>query len=270
MTVLHEKSTHLDVKHGDETVRIAARLAKAHRPGGPGLIWLGGFRSDMMGSKAETMVTSAAAQGLASLRFDYSGHGESGGAFEDGTISRWATESLAAFETFTEGPQIVLGSSMGAWIALRLAQELQIKGAGDRLAALLLIAPAPDFTSALMEPAFSDEERAALAKHGRFERPTPYGDEPDVFTAALIEDGRQNLVLDSDFDPGVPVHILQGMADPDVPWRHALQLVESLATDAVSMTLVKDGDHRLSREADLALLRREIAALISRHCETSI
>ncbi len=249
----------------DQTVDIAFMQAAAPISGTgkekPGFIWLGGFRSDMEGTKALAMVDEAARIGCASLRFDYSGHGLSGGKFVDGTISRWVDESLAVLLACTEGPQILVGSSMGGWIALRLAQELKKREEQSRLAGLLLIAPAPDFATRLMEPAFSVEQRKELQDKGYIEEPSAYSDEPNIITRALIEDGRDNQVLSGDLAVGVPVRILQGMKDPDVPYAHALELVEVLAHDDVQMTLIKDGDHRLSREEDIKLLKRTIAQM---------
>ena len=267
-TDLAEDAARLGVDHaadaalGLAAARVEIAVRRRDAPGRPGLVWLGGFRSDMTGTKAEAMVTTAARLGLPSLRFDYSGHGESGGAFEEGTISRWTAEALAVLRARTDGPQILVGSSMGGWVALRLVQELQRAGEAERIAGLLLIAPAPDFTDELMEPAFTDAQRAAMARDGRILEPTPYSDEPNVITAALVEDGRRNRVLDRPPHVGRPVRILQGMADPDVPHTHALRLVEALVLDDVAITLVRDGDHRLSREADIALLERTIETLV--------
>lgn len=228
----------------------------------PGFVWLGGFRSDMEGTKALALVDEAARLGCGSLRFDYSGHGESGGAFEEGTISRWVDESLAVFRAHTQGPQVLVGSSMGAWISLRLVQRLQQLGEGDRIAGLLLIAPAPDFTATLMEPGFTAAQRQEMEQTDRIEEPSEYSDEPMVITRALIEDGRDNLVLTGDLHIGQKVRILQGMQDPDVPYEHALSLVENLPHDDVQMTLVRDGDHRLSRDGDIALLRRTMGQMV--------
>jgi len=251
----------------DQTIDIAMMKAES-APGSdvarkPGFIWLGGFRSDMDGTKALAMVDQAAKLGCSSLRFDYSGHGSSGGQFVEGTISRWVDESLAVLLEHTQGPQILVGSSMGGWIALRLAQELKQRGEQDRLAGMLLIAPAPDFATRLMEPAFTDAQRQELNDQGYIEEPSAYSDEPNVITRDLIEDGRDNQVLKGDLAVGVPVRILQGMEDPDVPYTHALHLVECLAHDDVQMTLIKDGDHRLSREEDIDLLRRTITQMVS-------
>jgi len=244
----------LDVGPGEDVRSIAALIRKATDKGAglPGVVWLGGYRSDMTGSKAEALCQQAGLKGQACLRFDYSGHGASGGSFRDGTISRWLEESLAVFEHYTAGPQILVGSSMGGWIALRMVQELKAKGLGDRVAGLVLIAPAPDFTLELMEPELTDAQRAALERDGFYEEPTPYGPDPNVFTRALFEDGRKNRVLDGLIETGAPVHIIQGMADPDVPWRHALRLVEHLPSENVIVTLIRDGDHRLSRKEDIA------------------
>lgn len=232
-------------------------IALRRREGaGPGLMWLGGYRSDMIGTKAEAIDAFAGEAGRACTRLDYSGHGESGGAFTDGTISRWLGESLAVFDACTDGPQILVGSSMGGWIALRMAQELARRGDSGRLAGLLLLAPAPDFTMELMEPHLSDDHRRQLETRGYMEEPSDYSPEPNVYTRALFEDGRANRVLDGIVHTHCPVHILQGMADPDVPYSHALKLVEHLPADDVTLTLVKDGDHRLSRPQDIDLLIR--------------
>ncbi|MBU4531571.1 MAG: alpha/beta hydrolase [Hoeflea sp.] len=247
-------ASRLDVGKGEDKRSIAVLSRKADEAGAglPGVVWLGGYRSDMTGSKAEALCRQAGLKGQACLRFDYSGHGASGGDFRQGTISRWLEESLAAFEHCTTGPQILVGSSMGGWIALRMVQVLKARGMGGLVAGLVLIAPAPDFTLELMEPELTDAQRASLERDGFYEEPTPYGPDPNVFTRALFEDGRKNRVLDGLIDTGAPVHIIQGMADPDVPWRHALRLVEHLPSDNVTLTLIRDGDHRLSRDEDIA------------------
>ncbi|MEM7666446.1 MAG: alpha/beta hydrolase, partial [Pseudomonadota bacterium] len=197
-----------------ETVDLAIRRQSPpdDKTAFPGFMWLGGFKSDMAGTKADVMVQTAAEIGAPSLRFDYSGHGVSGGKFIHGTISRWVDESLSVLRAKTGGPQILVGSSMGGWIALRLMQRLRETGETHRVAALLLIAPAPDFTSELMEPAFSDAQRKALVRDGFFQEPTAYSDEPNVITRALIEDGRNNITLTPGLKLGCPIRILQGMA----------------------------------------------------------
>lgn len=235
---------------GDDERRIAIRVTKGTGDR-PGVLWCGGFLSDMRGTKAEELAAWGGATGRHVVRFDYSGHGESEGAFEDGTISRWAEEARAVFERETSGPQIVVGSSMGGWIGLLLARELVRQGQAQRLAGLVLIAPAPDFTEELMWKAMPEEVRAAILNDGKWLRPSQYGS-GQVITRDLIEDGRNNLVLGAPFSVGCPVRILQGVADPDVPWQHALRLVTCLAEDDVVITLIKDGDHRLSRPEDIA------------------
>lgn len=241
------------------------QIAYRRREGrAPGVVWLGGYKSDMLGTKAEALDGWAAERGHAFLRHDYSGHGESGGAFKDGTISLWLEQSLGVFRAFTEGPQILVGSSMGAWIALRMAQELNRAGEGDRLAGLLLLAPAPDFTSELVEPKLSDANRRELEEKGYMEEPSEYSDEPYIYTRALFEDGKRNLVLDGILDTRCPVHILQGKADPDVPFTHAMRLTEHLPADDVTLSLIGDGDHRLSRPQDIALILRSLEGLTDR------
>ncbi len=239
----------------------ACRIAARYQPGiSPGVVWLGGYRSDMLGTKAETLAGWAARNGHAFLRHDYSGHGESGGVFAEGTVSRWLDESLAVLRHFTEGPQVLVGSSMGAWIALRMVQEL--RKAGDRqVAGLVLLAPAPDFTAELVEPALTEAQKRDLAGKGYFEELSEYSDEPNIYTRALIEDGRQNRVMTGPIDTHCPVHVLQGLADPDVPPAHALKLVSLLPADDVTLSLIPEGDHRLSRPQDLDMLVRAVEAI---------
>lgn len=252
------------------SIAVRRRVAALASPGvvrpgviRPGVVWLGGYRSDMTGGKAQAVDAWCASQGLACCRFDYSGHGESGGAFADGTISRWLEESLCVFDRFTAGPQILVGSSMGCWIALRMAQELAGSGGGARLAAMVLIAPAPDFTERLIWPQLSQAQKQQIEATGRLEEPSDYSPEPDVYTRALFEDGRANLVMDGELRTFCPVHIVQGRLDPDVPWRHAVELAGLIASDDVTMTLVPDGDHRLSRPQDIALILRALDRLAS-------
>ncbi|MCP1198985.1 carboxylesterase [Notoacmeibacter sp. MSK16QG-6] len=226
----------------------------------PTFVWLGGFRSDMTGTKAQAISDHCAAGGRAFLRFDYSGHGESGGAFEEGTISKWLGEARAVLKDLTEGPLILVGSSMGGWIALRAVQEA-IRAGSSRIAGLVLLAPAPDFTARMLEQELTESEKRVLEETGRHEVPTPYGPNPNVFTKALFDDGDKNRVLNGLIDTHCPVHIIQGMADPDVPWQTAQDLMERLPADDVTLTYVKDGDHRLSREQDIALLLRVCDAM---------
>jgi pimeloyl-ACP methyl ester carboxylesterase len=228
----------------------------------PGVVWLGGYRSDMLGTKAEALARWATENGCAYVRHDYSGHGDSGGEFSNGTISRWLDESLAVFRAFTIGRQILVGSSMGAWIALRMVQELGKSGEASRVAGLILLAPAPDFTVELMEPKLTKKQRQAIEDSGFFEEPSEYSPEPNIYTRALFEDGRRNRVLKGTIDTHCPVHILHGMADPDVPYSHALKLVQHLPADDVTVSLVPDGDHRLSRPQDLALLMQSVDMMV--------
>lgn len=244
---------------GDRTIAVRYRPGRA-----PGIVWLGGYRSDMRGTKAERLDSMAVGSGRAYLRHDYSGHGESGGSFRNGTISCWLEESLAVFRRFAEGPQLLVGSSMGGWIALRMIEELRRAGEGDRVIGMVLIAPAPDFTRELIEPAMSEAQRQALTQQGYFEVRSEYSPEPDIYTRGLIEDGAKNLVMKGIIETGCPVHILQGMQDKDVPYRHALKLVEHLPVDDVTITLVRDGDHRLSRPQDLDLVERTVTGLLDR------
>lgn len=245
----------------------AARDIRILRDDGaaPGIFWLSGYKSDMAGTKAEALADWARANGRACTRFDYSGHGVSGGAFEDGTISRWTEEALAVFDRCCSEPTIVVGSSMGGWIALLLARALRRAGKAGRLKGMVLIAPAPDFTEELMwKREFTDAIRRQILETGRYERPSDYSEEPYVVTRALIEDGRNNLLLGETIEIGCPVVILQGQQDTDVPWQHALRLVECLAVDDVVLTLIKDGDHRLSRQQDIDRLVAAVAELAGR------
>ena len=244
------------IGNGDKSREIAVR----RRPGGrPGLFWLGGFRSDMEGSKAGAVDAFAARRGWACTRFDYSGHGRSGGRFEEGTISRWLEEAEGVFGQLTDGPQIVVGSSMGGWIALLLAERLAGSG---RVAGLVLIAPAVDMTRKLMWDTWTRKARHELETTGVHLQPSDYSDEPYPITRGLIEDGDSHLFGDRLIEIGCPVHILQGTEDTDVPWTHATELVTHFASDDVVLTLVKGGDHRLSRPEDLARLEAAIDGLI--------
>jgi alpha-beta hydrolase superfamily lysophospholipase len=225
----------------------------------PGIVWLGGFRSDMRATKAAALDAWAMERGRAFLRFDYSGHGESGGHFEDGTIGTWLEDALGAVEALTTGPQVLVGSSMGGWLALLAARRLAT--GGHPPAGLVLIAPAVDFTERLMWAGLDDEARRSVERDGVWHRPSAYSSEPVPITRALIEEGRRHLMLDGPIRSYAPVHILQGMTDEDVPWRHAMTLVEHFASDAVVTTLIKDGDHRLSRPQDLARLIAAVEAI---------
>lgn len=236
------------------------RIAIERRPGrAPGLIWMGGFRSDMTGSKAIAVDRFGTEHGLAVTRFDYSGHGQTGGDFDLGTITRWLEESLAVFET-TSGPQIVIGSSMGGWLALLLIRELRRRG-DRRVIGLLLIAPATDMTE-LMQAQMTKKQRSLLLKQGFVEEPSEYSPDPYRINLSMIEDGRNHLMFGRAIETGCPVTIIQGARDRDVPKEHAMKLVEHIVNDPVTMTLVPDGEHRLSRDQDLALIARSIEGLL--------
>jgi pimeloyl-ACP methyl ester carboxylesterase len=250
----------------------AARRAIAVRQqegAAPGLFWLSGYKSDMKGTKAEALAQWAQAHGRACLRFDYSGHGESGGAFTDGTIGRWLEDSLAVFDACARGPQILIGSSMGGWLALLLVRALRERSAAHSapqasagsasVAGLVLIAPAIDFTEELMWKRFTPDIKRELADKGVWQRPSAYSPEPYLVTRRLIEEGRNHLLLGGMIETGCPVRILQGVEDPDVPWQHAVELTSRLASDDVVLTLVKDGDHRLSRPEDIDRLLAAVA-----------
>jgi pimeloyl-ACP methyl ester carboxylesterase len=217
----------------------------------------------MESTKASALDAEAERLGLALLRFDYSGHGRSEGRLEDATISRWLEETLALVRAETVGPQVVLGSSMGGYLALLAARALIQSGEAERLAGLILIAPAVDFTEALIWERAPEEARRAIMEDGAWRRPSAYSDEPDVFTRALIEDGRTHLLLGGMIRTSCPTVVLQGMRDEDVPYRHALALMERLGGDPATLTLVKDGDHRLSRPQDLRLLFDAVGRMVS-------
>ncbi|MGD9915249.1 MAG: alpha/beta hydrolase [Rhizobiaceae bacterium] len=239
------------------------RIAVRRRAGSaPGIVWLGGFNSEMTGTKAAMLDQWAADSGHAFLRHDYSGHGQSGGAFRDGTISRWMQESLAVFRAFSQGPQVLVASSMGAWIALRMIAALRAAGE-ERVAGLVLIAPAPDFTSELLEPQLGAKQRKALETQGYFEEASDYSPHPTVYTRALIEDGHASRVMTGPIDTHCPIHIMHGLRDPDVPHRHALKLVSHLPSDDVTFSMVADGDHRLSRPQDLDQLRGIVERMVA-------
>ena len=252
----------IDVGADGQTRRIAFR-ARAGRPecARPGLVWLTGFKSDMASTKAQALDDYCAQSGRALLRFDYSGHGASGGRFEQATVTHWLEETLAVIRAAAEGPHILVGSSMGGYLALLAARALAGAGEAGRLAGLALIAPAVDFTEALIWANAPEEARRAILEQGAWERPSPYSATPYPITRVLIEDGRRHLLLGGTIRTHGPTHILQGMRDEDVPFRHALTLVEHIAGDPVTLTLVKDGNHRLSRPPDIAMLISAIEAL---------
>jgi len=226
----------------------------------PGLFWLGGFKSDMKGTKAAALDAWAEAKGRACVRFDYSGHGESGGDFTAGTIGCWLAESVAVYRAFAKGPQVVVGSSMGGWLALLLAQRLRREKSAAPVAGMVLIAPAVDFTEELMWKPFSPEIKREIEEKGSWMRPSQYSEAPYPITKKLIEDGRNHLLMGGLIETGCPVHILQGMLDADVPCKHVQALMSHFASDDVALTLIKDGDHRLSRPEDIERLLNAVAA----------
>lgn len=241
------------------TLADNVRIAYHRLPGRqPGIIFLGGFMSDMTGTKALALEDFARTSGQAFLRFDYQGHGASSGQFQAGTIGQWRDDAIAVIDALSDGPQILVGSSMGGWIMLLAALARP-----QRVAGLLGIAAAPDFTEDLMWPAFSEEIQQTLARDGVYFAPSEYGDAAYPITMNLIADGRTHLLLRSPLNIQAPVRLLQGMCDPDVPYQHADKIVDALATGDVELTLIKDGDHRLSRDRDLALLRRTLAGLVA-------
>jgi pimeloyl-ACP methyl ester carboxylesterase len=216
---------------------------------GPTVVWLGGFKSDMTGTKAQALADWALKRRRAYVRFDYFGHGASSGDFAAGTISRWRRDAMAVMAELTQGDLVLVGSSMGGWIACLAAMVVP-----ERIRGMVLVAPAPDFTEKLMAPEIPPEGRAALEADGVWMRPSEYG-EPYPITRNLLEDGTRWSILGSEPIPlEMPVRVLQGGADPDVPWRHALELAQALKGEDVVFTLIKDGDHRLSRPHDIERL----------------
>ncbi len=239
--------------------RIAYRFRPRAGSRNPGVVWLGGFRSDMDSTKALALDAFCASDGRPCLRFDYSGHGVSGGDFEAGTIGRWLEESLAAIRAASVGPYVFVGSSMGGWIALLAALARP-----SRVAGLVGVAAAPDFTERLMWQAMAPAERDALRRDGYIDIPSAYG-APTRITHALVAEGRRHLLLDARIALACPVRLLHGQRDPDVPWEMSLRLAERLESDDVQLTLIKDGDHRLSRPQDLDLLCRTVRLLGGEH-----
>ncbi|MEO8758499.1 MAG: alpha/beta hydrolase [Devosia sp.] len=243
------------IEVGDRQIAMLRRAGRA-----PGLMWLSGFRSDMTGSKAAAVDAFGQSHGLGVTRFDYSGHGQSGGDFNLGTISRWLEEAEAVFDT-TSGPQVLVGSSMGGWIALLLVRALRRRGI-ERVQGLVLIAPAVDMTELILSQ-MPKKYQKLLETQGFVDTPSAYASEPYRINRALIEDGGQHRLFGRAIETGCPVSILQGARDRDVPKEHAMKLVQHLLTDPVSMTLIPDGEHRLSRPEDLAALERAIERIIT-------
>lgn len=243
--------------------RIATLLeAPAGAPGeAPGVMWLCGLKSEMTSTKASALAEWAAANAVPCTRFDYSGHGQSEGAFEAGTVTRWLEETRAVFTRCTKGPMVLVGSSMGGYMALLLLRALQREQPEQaaRIKSLVLIAPAWDMTE-LMWRSFSAEARRALTEKGVYHRPSAYGDGAYPISKAFIDDGRNHLIGNEPYDPGRPVHIIHGLLDPDVPWEHTLDLVAHMSGDWTRVAAVPDGEHRLSRPEDIALMLDIVSA----------
>jgi pimeloyl-ACP methyl ester carboxylesterase len=254
-SIVDSEAGTLQTDHG-AILAYRRRAAAQSNQSAATIVSLGGFKSDMTGSKATALDQFCHVRGLAFLRFDYSGHGESRGDFLDGTISHWTADALAAIDNLTAGPLILVGSSMGGWIMLLAALQRR-----HRIKALIGIAAAPDFTEELIWDRLSAGDQNRLMTEGRLEEPSEYSAEPYVITRALIDDGRKHLLLRNAIDLDVPVRLLHGTRDPDVPYTQSLRLAEALTSSDVRVTLVKDGDHRLSRPDDLALLCDTVAAL---------
>jgi pimeloyl-ACP methyl ester carboxylesterase len=257
----------LEVRTGEDAApdRIAYLCDPPPKPSSPGLFWLSGYKSDMASTKASALATFAAAERLGYTRFDYSGHGVSGGRFEDGTIGKWLAQAEAVFRNVSNGPQIIIGSSMGGHIALLLLRRLMQTAPADaeRIAAVVLIAPAWDMTEELMWKQFPEDAKRQLEETGVYLQPSEY-DEPYAITKALIEDGRKHLIGSEPFDPGRPVVILQGREDAAVPVAHARALLGLLKGDWTRMIEIPDGEHSLSRPQDLALLFATLKELAER------
>jgi pimeloyl-ACP methyl ester carboxylesterase len=259
----HQEPQFLEVGEGRRRRRVAYYLADAGRGGGPALLWVPGFLSDMASTKALALADWARARDLPMLRFDYSGHGLSEGSLLEASIGDWLEESAAMLQLLGGRRTIVVGSSMGGWIALLLARQLAQAGAAERLAGLVLIAPAFDMTERLMWHRMTPEIKEQIERDGVYYEPSLYG-QPYPITKHLIEEGRGHLIGEGLLHLDLPVRILQGMCDPDVPWGHALDLVDLLCCADVEVTLIKDGHHRQSRPQDLRRLEATVAALVER------
>lgn len=245
-------------------VAVSCLVARGagRRPGRPGVFWLNGFRSSMHGGKATAVADWCRHRDLDSIRFDYRGNGDSGGRFEDMTIGDWLDDARGVFRRNARGPQILVGSSMGGWLAVLLARE-RLSGAapGTGIAGLILIAPAIDMTERLISERLSSAEREALERDGLLLRPSAYDDAPYPVTRQLVDEGRRHLIGREPFELGVPVHIIHGARDPDVPVSVSQDLCACLAGDDVRLTLIPDGEHRLSRPADIDIILGAIGAM---------
>ena len=240
--------------------------ARARDDGPCGFFWLGGYMSDMAGSKASMLGELARLTNRSAVRFDYSGHGKSGGVFTEGTIGKWLEEAEAMFRQVARGPRILIGSSMGGWLAMLLARRLMRQDAqeAERIRGMILLAPAADMTEDLMWAQFPDEARGKIRQEGVLHVPSDYGDTPYPITLDLIEEGRNHLILEEGLDVPFPVRILQGEEDRDVPWEHGLKTYRAISGDDVTFTLIKGADHRLSGPGELRLLQEVLLALCAR------
>ena len=254
---LPEEAGTLDV--GGTPIAYRFRPGPARSRGAPTVVFLCGFRSSMTGNKAEHVAGWCGRNGLPCLRFDYFGHGLSGGAPADGTIGRWRRDALGVIDRFAPGKLILVGSSMGAWIAVLVALARPEKAAG-----LLGIAAAPDFTEEPMRARLGEAGWRRLMDEGRIERPSAYSEEPDIITRAMVEEARGNLVLGGEIGLTAPLRLMHGLADPDVPWRQSLRLLENWRGSDGELLLIKDGDHRLSRPQDLEMLSGMLSGLAER------
>lgn len=254
MAVVQEKVGKLELEPG----RIIAYrgIASTRDKAAPTVVFIGGFMSDMTGRKAEALAEFCGARGQGYLRFDHFAHGESSGAIEDATVGGWARDAVAVLDRLTAGPLLLVGSSMGAWIMLLAALARP-----ERVHALIGLAAAPDFTEDLVWNAYTPQEQQMLMRDGKIVERSPYSDRPYVFTRDLIEDGRRHLLLNRSIALDAPVRLIHGIADRDVPYTTALRLSERLATKDVVVTLIKDADHRLSRNDDLARIAGTVAEM---------
>ena len=226
---------------------------------GPGVLFLGGFMSSMSGTKAQALEAWCIDKGQAFTRFDYLGHGRSSGRFEDGTIGRWLDDATAVLEHVTQGPQIVVGSSMGGWISLLLALRLP-----QSVQALITLACATDFTERLLRPALNESQLATLSQQGVLDLPSNYDRQPYRIREALLTEGLTHQLLDGEIPLRIPVHLIHGMADMDVPWKISLETLQKLCSEDTRLTLIKAGDHRLSTPEDLAIITQATASMITR------
>lgn len=229
---------------------------RRHEGKNPGVVFLHGLRSDMNGTKALALEETCRAEGRAFVCFDLSGHGASSGDFEQGTIGAWRDDAVAVLDALTEGPQILVGSSLGGWLMLLVALARP-----ERVAGLLGLAAAPDFTADLMEKEFTPAQREAMARDGKVMVDDCYGDQPYAITRALIEDGNRHLLLRGPIAIDCPVILIQGQRDPDVPWQTALTLAERIGSDKVRVALIKAAGHRLSEPEEIRLMREQLAVL---------